>query len=81
MRSQAEKKNVLLVETDYVYEDGDANYILVIEDGKLAVRPVETGLQGEFYYEILSGVTAGEKIVGEIENTVLIGDKTAWVEE
>ena len=75
---KAEKKNVLLVESDYVYEDGDSRYVLVIEDGKLAMRPVETGLQGELYYEILSGVTADEKIVGEIENTVNVGDRVSW---
>jgi HlyD family secretion protein len=75
---KAEKKNVLLVESDYVYEDGDSKYVLVIEDGKLAMRTVETGLQGELYYEILSGVTADEKIVGEIENTVLVGDRVSW---
>lgn len=74
----AEKKNVLLVESDYVYEEGDANYVLVIEDGKLAKRIVETGLLGELYYEILSGVTADEKIVGEIENTVNVGDRVSW---
>jgi len=74
----AEKKNVLLVETDYVYEDGDTSYILVNEDGKLAKRTVETGLKGELYYEILSGVTADEKIVGEIENTVEVGDRVSW---
>lgn len=76
----AEKKNVLLVASDYVYEEGDANYVLVIEDGKLAMRTVETGLQGELYYEILSGVTADEKIVGEIENTVLVGDRAEWAD-
>lgn len=77
---KAEKKNVLLVESDYVYEDGDSKYVLVIEDGKLAMRTVETGLQGELYYEILSGVAADEKIVGEIENTVLVGDRVDWAD-
>ena len=77
---KAEKKNVLLVESDYVYEDGDSKYVLVIEDGKLAMRTVETGLQGELFYEILSGVTADEKIVGEIENTVLVGDRADWAD-
>jgi len=75
---KAEKKNVLLVESDYVYEDGDSKYVLVIEDGKLVKRLVETGLQGELYYEILSGLSADEKIVGEIENTVLVGDRVSW---
>jgi len=77
---KAEKKNVLLVESDYVYEVGDSKYVLVIEDGKLAMRTVETGLQGELYYEILSGLAADEKIVGEIENTVLVGDRADWAD-
>lgn len=77
---QNEKKDVVLVETDYVYEDGPdgAHYVLVIEDGKLAMHPVEVGLQGERYYEIVSGLAAGDQIVGEIENTVSIGDRVSW---
>ncbi|SCZ81344.1 efflux RND transporter periplasmic adaptor subunit [Acidaminobacter hydrogenoformans] len=77
---QNEKKDVILVETDYVYEDGPdgSNYVLVIEDGKLAMRPVEVGLQGELYYEIVSGLAAGDQIVGEIENTVAVGDRVSW---
>lgn len=77
---QNEKKDVVLVETDYVYEDGPegSNYVLVIEDGKLAMHPVEVGLQGELYYEIVSGLADGDKIVGEIENTVAVGDRVSW---
>ena len=77
---QNEKKDVVLVETDYVYEDGPegAHYVLVIEDGKLAMHPVEVGLQGELYYEIVSGLADGDQIVGEIENTVAVGDRVSW---
>lgn len=78
---EAEKTGVLLVASDYVYEDGDLRYILVNENGRLARRDVKTGIKGELHYEILSGVSEGEQIVGEIENTVSLGDRIQWVQE
>jgi HlyD family secretion protein len=75
---QSEKLGVVKVETDYVYEENGAHYVLVNEDGRLGKRAVELGIEGEIYYEIISGLTPGEQIVGEIDNAVNIGDRIVF---
>jgi HlyD family secretion protein len=75
----SEKKDVLLVDKDYVYEAGGQNYVLVNENGKLAQQQVKLGLTGETHHEVTSGLNAGDNIVGEIENTVEMGQRIKWV--
>lgn len=45
-------------------EKKDAEGVFVVgEDNKVTFRPVKVGIAGEKYFEVLSGLTAGERIV------------------
>jgi len=55
-----EKKDVLRVPTQALLE---GNRVLVVENGRLATRDVETGLSNWDFTEIVSGLTAGDEIV------------------
>lgn len=37
--------------------------VFVVEDGKAVFKPVEVGIAGEKYFEVLSGVDAGEEVI------------------
>ena len=55
-----EKQDVLRVPTQALLE---GNRVLVVENGRLATRDVETGLSNWDFTEIVSGLTAGDEIV------------------
>jgi HlyD family secretion protein len=44
-------------------ESRDEEGVWVVEDGKVAFRPIATGLLGELSVEVLRGLSGGEKIV------------------
>jgi HlyD family secretion protein len=37
--------------------------VFVVEDGRARFRPVEVGIAGESYFEVLSGLEEGETVV------------------
>jgi len=55
-----EKQDVLRVPTQALLE---GNRVLVVENGRLATRDVETGLSNWDFTEIVSGLRAGDEIV------------------
>ena len=62
----SEKKDVLALPLECITEDG---YVYVVgEDDVLEKRAVETGFKDTFYFEIISGLVAGEKVVLTPEN-------------
>jgi RND family efflux transporter MFP subunit len=64
----AEKKNVLLLPTRAVKQDGSARYIEVVSaDGQTATRKdVKVGLEGsDGQTEIVSGISEGEQVITE----------------
>jgi HlyD family secretion protein len=44
-------------------EDGFVELVFVVEDGKVAARQVETGIQGEELIEITGGLSEGDEVV------------------
>ena len=46
-----------------VYTDDAGSYVYVLADGKAERRDIETGLQGDGYYQIVSGLNEGEKVI------------------
>ncbi|MGH9462973.1 MAG: efflux RND transporter periplasmic adaptor subunit [Vicinamibacteria bacterium] len=54
------KKDVLRIPTQALLE---GNQVLLVEDGLLVARDVETGLNNWDYTEILSGLSAGDEVV------------------
>jgi len=71
------KENALLLPNDAVITDGDARYVLVLggTSGKPVKREVRAGMADEQNIEIITGVTAGER-VAVIANGVSLDAKT-----
>lgn len=60
----AEKKeNVLRVPDLAVFEKEKKDCVYVVEGGKAVLREIETGLEGEDYIEVLSGLSEGDLVV------------------
>jgi HlyD family secretion protein len=57
------RPGVLYVDKDAVYEKEGRDYVTVIEGGMEVERVVETGLETNDYYEIISGLEAGEDVL------------------
>ncbi len=60
-----EKKDVLMVDRDAVYEKSKKEYVTVIEDGNEVEREVTTGLKNDDYVEITSGINENEIVLIE----------------
>ncbi len=46
-----------------ITEDDGSNYVFACEEGKANKKPVATGLESDFFIELLSGVVAGEVLI------------------
>jgi HlyD family secretion protein len=59
-----EKEKALLVDRFSVLQDPQGkSYVFKVVNGKLVRQDVELGLRGELEYEVLSGLTASDRIV------------------
>lgn len=57
------KDNVLRVPDLAVVEKDRKNYVYVIEGGKAVLREVRTGLEGEDFMEVVSGLSKGDTVI------------------
>jgi len=69
------RTDVLRVPTEVVYQFRGDHYVLVVKDGLLVEQLVEIGLEGEDYYEVLSGVQEGDVLVRNLSNDLEPGMK------
>lgn len=58
-----QKENVLRVPDLAVFEKDRKDCVYVIEGGKAVLREVETGLEGEDYIEVVSGLKKGDMVI------------------
>ncbi len=70
------KSNVLMVPDNTIFELEDNKYVFAVENSKALLREVETGLEGEDYIEIKSGLKEGDKVIispdGDIEEGITV---------
>ena len=57
------KDNVLRVPDLAVFEKNKKDCVYVIEGGKAVIKEIKTGLEGEDYMEVLSGLSAGDLVI------------------
>ncbi|TSC94776.1 MAG: hypothetical protein CEN87_310 [Parcubacteria group bacterium Licking1014_1] len=57
------KDNVLRISKNAVEKISGAETAQVIKSGKIENRKIETGLEGEDYFEVLSGLSEGDEVV------------------
>ena len=69
------KETVLRVSEEALFEKEGNDCVYVIENGKAALRVVETGLEGEDYIEIRSGLKEGESVILSPNDEVVEGVK------
>lgn len=69
-----ESSNVIKVVYDAIKIDSDGSYkVFVINNGVVEERTVELGAESEKYVEITSGLTVGEEVIINPDDTVLDG--------
>jgi len=61
------KEGVLAVPLRAIKYDKDKTYVLILKDGKEAEREIITGIEGDQYVEVVSGLEEGEEIITFVE--------------
>ncbi|MDD4681251.1 MAG: efflux RND transporter periplasmic adaptor subunit [Clostridia bacterium] len=69
------KDNVLRIPDLAVFEKEKKNYVYVIEEGKAVLRKIETGLEGEDYMEVVSGLSEGQTVILSPDDEISDGVK------
>jgi len=75
----AERTDVLRVPSSVILQDHKV-YVFDAATGKLAARPVETGVANWEFTEIVSGLSAGERVVSSIDRAGVRDGATAVAE-
>ena len=57
------KENVLRIPDNAIFEINRERHVFIIENGKAKLQSVEIGLEGEKFVEIISGLSAGDKVI------------------
>jgi len=60
---ERESKNALVMPREAVLAEGDGDYVLVIDGGKVKRRDFKAGIRTDKYIEVLDGLVAGDKVV------------------
>lgn len=72
----ARQESVLRIPDIAIFEKNKKDYVFVVEGGKALLREIETGLKGEYFTEIQSGLSQGETVIvspgNEIEEGVRV---------
>ena len=68
-------KGVLTLPEQAVFKSSDAWAVLVIEEGRLVLRPVEVGLRNDEVVEIVRGLTKDDVVVAEPTNDLEPGQR------
>ncbi len=61
----AEEKNALVLPVEAVNEDRKGSYCMVLRDGIVERRDVETGLSNETMIQIKKGLQEGETVIND----------------
>lgn len=73
------KANILVVPDNTVFDFNDSKYVFIVEKDIAVLKKIETGLEGEDYIEIQSGLKEGDKVIvspnEDIEEGVKIKDQ------
>ena len=56
-------QNAVVIPTEAILNDGETQYVFVVEDGAAKYTTISTGLSGSGVTEVLSGLSAGQSLV------------------
>jgi len=68
-----ERQEALLIPLECVIEEEGRKQVVVVKDGNMAKREVETGIENDLYVEIIKGLSEGEEV---LQDPALGGDLT-----
>lgn len=71
------KENVLSVPKEAIHKDGSKYYVYLMKDGESVAREIETGITDGVYTEVVSGLSEGDEIM--VENDQTLSGKTATI--
>ena len=74
------RENALIVPDNSIFEINKQQYVYKIEGGKAVLQGVETGLEGETYTEITSGLSAGDLVIVSPAREIEDGTKVKVIE-
>ena len=57
-------ENVVSVSNSCIRKDETGNFVYVLKDGKMVYTPVKTGMKDSMYTAVLSGLSAGDEVLG-----------------
>ena len=77
----AKKENVLRVSDLAVFELDRKKYVYVVTNGEAKLNAIETGLEGEDYIEVRSGLSAGETVIVSPGDEVSEGTRVKALEQ
>src|SRR5205807_7651714 len=69
----AQKTNAVLIPREAVVQQADGPAVFVVQDGKAQAHKVQLGISDDTNQEIASGVTAGDQVVTQGQNTLRDG--------
>lgn len=72
-------RDVLTVPKDAINKDDTTSYVYVLQNEESVYTPVKTGMSDGMYTEIISGLSAGDKIL--TESAITASDDTAVVKQ
>jgi len=72
-------ENVVSISNSCLHKDENGNFVYLLKDGRSVYTPVKTGMKDSQYTAILSGVSAGDEVLGAVEPEY--GTKTITVEK
>lgn len=67
------ESDAIFVPEKAVFEKEGINHVMAIEDNKLKLLPIETGIENDDYIQVLEGLREGDKIVVDPDNKLKPG--------
>lgn len=71
------KENVLSIPKEAIHKDGSKYYVYLMKDGESIAQEIETGITDGVYTEVVSGLSEGDEVM--VENDQTLSGKTATI--
>ena len=77
----AQADDVLVVPNEVINASTDGDFVYIVEDGVIKIKPVELGTVSVTHTEIKSGLKEGDKVVNDLNADIKRGMKAIAVEK
>lgn len=74
------KANCLIVQRSHILQEADQKYVWILDGDKALKREISTGLDNQLEYEVLSGLSSGDKLITQGLNMITEGAKVKVIE-